>query len=94
MVLIAFYVSSYEYIIDTYGDSAAIALAVITMFRYIIAGGMVMAARPMFEGIGVHWTLTLLGCIAAVLTLGPYLLWRFGRQLRKKSPYAKNVDEL
>jgi len=89
IVLNAMYVSSYEYIIDSYGEHAAIALASITMMRYLIAGGMVMAARPMYEGIGVHWTMTLLGCIAAVLTPGPYLLFKYGKELRRKSPYAK-----
>ncbi|KAK6530611.1 hypothetical protein TWF281_007451 [Arthrobotrys megalospora] len=90
IVLIAIYVSSYEYIIDSYGDHAAIALASVTMVRYLIAGGMVMAARPMYEGIGVHWTMTLLGCLAVVLTPGPYLLYIYGHQLRKRSPYARS----
>jgi DHA1 family multidrug resistance protein-like MFS transporter len=88
VVLNAMYVSSYEYIIDSYGDHAAVALSSITMMRYLIAGGMVMAARPMYIGIGVHWTMTLLGCVASILTPGPYLLWRFGKNLRKRSPYA------
>jgi DHA1 family multidrug resistance protein-like MFS transporter len=68
------YVASYQYIIDSYGDHAAIALSSITTMRYIIAGGMVMAARPMYEGIDVHWTMTLLGCIATILVPAPYLL--------------------
>jgi DHA1 family multidrug resistance protein-like MFS transporter len=82
------YTSSYEYIIDSYGDHAAVALASITMMRYLIAGGMVMAARPMYKGIGVHWTMTLFGCVAAILTPGPYLLKRYGKELRRRSPYA------
>lgn len=93
VVLIAIYVSSYEYIIDSYGDHAAIALASITMVRYLVAGGMVMAARPMFEGIGVHWTLTLLGCIAAILAPAPLIFYKVGHKLREKSPYAKSPGE-
>ncbi|KAF3033610.1 hypothetical protein E8E12_001161 [Didymella heteroderae] len=65
IVLNAMYVSSYEYIIDSYGEKASIALASVTMMRYLIAGGMVMAARPMYENIGVHWTMTLLGPLNA-----------------------------
>ena len=94
MVLIAIYVSSYEYIIDSYGDHSAIALASITMVRYMIAGSMVIAARPLYEGIGVHWTMTLLGCIAAVLAPAPLIFWRFGRKLRKRSKYAKGPEEI
>ncbi|OCL12641.1 MFS general substrate transporter [Glonium stellatum] len=93
VVLIAMYVSSYEYIIDSYGDHAAIALASITMARYLIAGGMVMAARPMYEGIGVHWTMTLLGCMAAILAPAPLLFWKYGSRLRRNSPYAKSDED-
>jgi hypothetical protein len=93
IILIALYVSSYEYIIDSYGDHSAIALASITMVRYLIAGGMTMAARPMYEGIGVHWTLTLLGCIAVVLAPAPLVFYKLGPKLRKKSPYATSPDE-
>ncbi|KAI1070963.1 hypothetical protein LB507_010991 [Fusarium sp. FIESC RH6] len=88
IVLMAIYVGSYEYITDSYGEHSAIALASITMSRYLIAGGMVMAARPMYEGIGVHWTMTLLGCIAVMLTPAPLLFWKYGAKLRERSPYA------
>lgn len=90
VVLIAIYVSSYEYIIDSYGGHAAVALGSITMVRYLIAGAMVMAARPMFGELGAHWTLTILGCLAAVLSPGPYLLYRYGERLRIRSPYASS----
>jgi len=88
VVLTAIYVSSYEYIIDSYKEHAAVALASITMVRYLIAGGMVIAARPMYEGIGVHWTMTLLGCIATILAPAPFLFWKYGERIRKRSPYA------
>ncbi|KAJ4349196.1 hypothetical protein N0V95_004779 [Ascochyta clinopodiicola] len=92
VVLNAMYVSSYEYIIDSYGEKASIALASVTMMRYLVAGGMVVAARPMYDGIGVHWTMTLLGCVAVVLTPAPFVLFKFGSKLRKKSPYA--IDDV
>jgi hypothetical protein len=92
-VLIAIYVSSYEYIIDSYGDHSATALSSITMLRYMIAGEMVMAARPLYMGIGVHWTLTLLGCIAVVLAPAPLVFWRLGPGLRKRSPYAESPED-
>lgn len=88
IVLNAMYVSSYEYIIDSYGEKASIALASVTMMRYLIAGGMVMAARPMYEGIGVHWTMTLLGCVATILVPAPYVLFKYGKSLREKSSFA------
>lgn len=92
-VLIAIYVSSYEYIIDSYGDHSALALSSITMLRYLIAGGMVMATRPIYNAIGVHWTMTLLGCTAVILAPAPLVFWKLGPKLRQKSPYAESPDE-
>jgi DHA1 family multidrug resistance protein-like MFS transporter len=88
----AIYVSSYEYIVDSYAEHGAVALASITMVRYLIAGGMVIAARPMYEGIGVHWVMTILGCIAAVLTPAPLIFRYYGKQLREKSPFAQGME--
>lgn len=91
--MIAIYVSSYEYIIDSYGQNSATALSSITFVRYIIAGGMVMAARPMYSGIGVHWTMTLLGCIAVILAPAPLIFLKYGSNLREKSPYAVSPED-
>ncbi|KAL7940069.1 MFS general substrate transporter [Trichoderma barbatum] len=90
VVLTAFYVSSYEYIIDSYGDHSAIALASVTSVRYMAAGGMVMATRPIYTAIGVHWTMTILGCVAVILSPAPLLFWFRGPKLRLQSKYAKN----
>lgn len=89
-VLICIYISSYEYIIDSYGKHAASALASITMVRYLVAGGMVMAARPMYEGIGVHWTMTMLGCLSILLAPMPLLFRSYGVRLRRRSRYAES----
>ena len=87
VVQIAVYVSIHEFILDCYGDHAATALASITMVRYLVAGGMAIATRPMYEGIGVHWTMTILGCIATILAPAPLIFWKYGSKLRAMSPY-------
>ncbi|OCT54130.1 MFS transporter [Cladophialophora carrionii] len=90
VVAAALYVSSYEYIVDSYTEHSAVALASITMARYLIAGTMVVAARPMYEGMGVHWTMTLLGCLALPLTPAPLFLKWYGEKLRARSPLAES----
>lgn len=91
--LSAIYVSTYEYIIDSYGEWSSIALASITFVRYFISGGMVMAARPMYTSIGVKWSMTWLAIVALVLSPAPFVFWWIGGKLRNKSPYAKSDDE-
>ncbi|KIY03333.1 uncharacterized protein Z520_00024 [Fonsecaea multimorphosa CBS 102226] len=90
IVATAVYVSSYEYIVDSYTKHSAVALASITMARYLVAGTMVMAARPMYTGIGVHWTMTLLGCIGVLLAPAPLFFRLYGKRLRAKSVYAES----
>lgn len=86
--LMAIYISSYEYIIDSYGEHSSIALASITMVRYVVAGGMVLASRPLFNALQVRWTMTLLGCVAGILVPAPLIFWWYGPKLRKRSKYA------
>lgn len=89
----AIFVSSYIYIINSYGTWSSSALGSITLARYFVSSGMVVASRPMYEGIGVHWTLTLLGALGAVLVPTPYLISRYGGYIRRKSKFAVGGTE-
>jgi DHA1 family multidrug resistance protein-like MFS transporter len=85
--LTAIFVSSYSYIINIYGTWSSSALGSVTMARYLVAAGMVVAARPMYQGIGVHWSLTFLGCLGVICLPVPWLLYRYGKVLREKSEF-------
>lgn len=75
------FVSSYQYVIDSYETNSANALSIITFLRYFVAGGMVVAARPMYEGIGVHWVMTIMGSAACS---GPIFILEIWRQNQKE----------
>ncbi|KAI3032960.1 hypothetical protein CBS147353_1407 [Aspergillus niger] len=85
---ICIFISSYMYIIDTYEVYAASALGFMTSSRYCVAGGMTVVGVPFYHNMGVHWTLTILGIISAILTPVPYILWKFGPVVRGWSRYA------
>lgn len=87
------FVSSYSYIIDSYGTVSGSALGSITMARYIVSSGLIVASRPMYQGIGVHWTLTLLGILGTLLVPVPLVLFRYGPWIRKKSKFARDVED-
>ncbi len=87
--LTSIFVSSYQYIIQSYGSAASSALGSITLVRYTVSGAMIIATRPTYQGIGVHWTLTLLGIIATVLVPVPYMIYKYGPKLREKSKFAE-----
>ena len=46
----------------------------------------------MFEGIGVQWGMTLLGCVAALFIPMPFFLYKYGKSIRAKSKFAPAPD--
>lgn len=86
--ILCVFISCYQYVIDSYEIYAASALASVTLIRYVAAGGMTIVGIPFYENLGVHYTCTILGCIAAACTPVPYLFYIYGHKLRQKSKYA------
>lgn len=86
MIGIAFFgalIASYLYLIDAFEARAASALSAAACVRYVAAGIMTPVSIYMYSNIGVHWTLTVLGCISLPLTPVPLLLWKFGLTIRR-----------
>ena len=46
----------------------------------------------MFNGIGIQWGMTLLGCVAALFIPMPFYLYRYGKNIRAKSKFAPAPD--
>lgn len=86
--ILCVFISSLQYIIDSYEAHSASALASATLIRYMAAGGMVEAAIPFYRNLGVHWTLTILGALSALLVPIPYLFYHFGSKIRARSKYV------
>lgn len=76
------------YIIDSYEVFAASALTFVALVRYIVAGGMTVAGIPFYEHVGVHWTLCILGLVSVPVTAIPYVLYVYGRKVRRWSKFA------
>lgn len=80
------FISSYLYLIDVFEGLAASALVSLTISRYLMASGMVIIATPMYSNLGVHWTLTLLGCIGFLCMPIPFAFYRYGHLIRARNP--------
>ncbi|KAA8643736.1 uncharacterized protein ATNIH1004_010510 [Aspergillus tanneri] len=77
------------YMIDTYGKYAASALAAISILRQIFGCVFPVFAPYIYSDLGYGWGSSILGFIALGIGLPTVvLLWRFGKALRKRSPYA------
>lgn len=86
--LYTIFVPTYHYLIDAYKTNSSSAMAAVTFMRYYASGGMIIAAIPMYEAIGVKWVMVLMGCVAALLTPVPILFWWKGDTVRAKSRFA------
>ncbi|KAK8155103.1 major facilitator superfamily domain-containing protein [Phyllosticta citrichinensis] len=86
--LLSILVSSYQYIMDSYGTYAASALGTISLLRFMVAAGVQVAARPMFESMGPKWALSAVGAVAVVLVPAPLIFWKYGEIVRARSRYA------
>jgi len=42
----------------------------------------------MFNGLGVNWAGTLLGCVALMLVPIPVIFWKYGARIRARSNFA------
>ena len=86
--LMSIFLQSLNYLVDAYLMFAASAIAGNTFLRSLAGAGFPLFARQMFEGMGIQWAATLLGCVAIVLAPIPFIFYRYGRTIRAKSSYA------
>lgn len=82
------FISSYEYVADTFEFHSASALATITLVRFICGGVMAEFSYPFYASLGPALTLTVLGALTAALVPVPYILFRYGQPIRRWSRYA------
>lgn len=89
--LLAIFICCFNYLVDTYLMFAASVIAGNTFLRSIAAAGFPLFARQMFNGMGIQWAGTLLGCFSALLVPIPVLFYLYGRKLREKSKFAPTM---
>ncbi|KAI0446783.1 major facilitator superfamily domain-containing protein [Xylaria telfairii] len=77
------------FLVDTYTRYAASAVSAGTVFRSLAGFGFPLFAPSLYGRLGYGWGNTLLALLGVVLGFpGPFLLWRYGETLRKRSPFA------
>ncbi|KZT04045.1 MFS general substrate transporter [Laetiporus sulphureus 93-53] len=82
------FLALFNYVADAYLFVAASALASLTVVRSCFGAGFPMFATQMFERLNSRWASTLLGFIALLMAPIPFVLFKYGPIIRKKSKYA------
>lgn len=74
---------------------SASALAGLGLIRNTAGGGFPLFAQQMFRNVGFQWAGSILAFLAVLLVPIPFILERYGRALRLRSPWAKqHMDDL
>ena len=47
-----------------------------------------LASLPLYENLGVRWSLVLLGTLSVIMVPVPYLFFKWGHVIRRKSKNA------
>ncbi|KAI0137242.1 polyamine transporter 1 [Xylariales sp. AK1849] len=91
--LMAIFLQALNYLVDAYLMFAASAIAGNTFLRSLAGAGFPLFSSYMFNGMGIQWAATLLGCVAALLVPIPVIFYLYGHKIRAKSQFAPTAAE-
>ncbi|KAJ5729485.1 uncharacterized protein N7483_003993 [Penicillium malachiteum] len=93
----AIYMATIDYMICAYGPYSASATGGNGWSRDFLAGVLTIPATPFFTNIGsehhVAYACTILFAISLVLVIAVYVIYWKGPALRKRSPFAQQLEE-
>ncbi|KAI9811604.1 MAG: hypothetical protein M1827_005353 [Pycnora praestabilis] len=87
------FLQSLNYLVDAYLVFAASAIAANTIVRSAMASIFPLFATYMFDGMGLQWACTMLGCIAALFVPVPIIFYLYGAKIRARSKFAPTPPE-
>ncbi|KAJ7160189.1 MFS polyamine transporter [Mycena filopes] len=83
------------YVVDAFTLYAASALAAVSFFRAICGFAFPLFAQQMYAKLGYGKADTILAVIAIVIGCpAPWLFWKYGKQIRMESKYARRPTDL
>ncbi|ROW04356.1 hypothetical protein VSDG_00774 [Cytospora chrysosperma] len=86
--LMSIFLQALNYLVDAYLMFAASAIAGNTFMRSLCGAVFPLFATYMFNGMGIQWAATLLGCVAAILVPIPVVFLLYGARIRARSKLA------
>ena len=80
-----------NYLADAYQIYAASALAAASCLRSIFGAVLPLAARPMYDRLGISWASSLLGFISLGMTIIPFAFIQYGDRIRAHSTFCQEL---
>lgn len=82
-----------NYLVDAYEVFAASSMAASCFSRSIVGATLPLAARPMYQALGVAWATSVLGFLALSLVAIPFALIYYGPSIRMRSSFCQHLLE-
>ncbi|KAF7115453.1 hypothetical protein CNMCM5793_002411 [Aspergillus hiratsukae] len=82
------YSGVFTFLVDAYPTYAASALAANSFARSSFAGVFPLFGVQMYNKLDYHWATSLLAFLTLIMAPFPYIFFRYGSQIRKKSRFA------
>lgn len=82
-----------NYLTDAYEIFAASALAAASCTRSILGAVLPLAAKPMYDRLGVSWASSLLGFLGLGVSIIPFAFIRYGDRIRANSKFCQYLLE-
>ncbi|KAH6976777.1 major facilitator superfamily domain-containing protein [Ilyonectria destructans] len=80
-----------NYLADSYGIFSASAMAAGSSLRNLIAAGLPLATAPMYTTLGVGWATSVLGFVALLMSVIPFVFIRYGDVIRARSVFYQKL---
>lgn len=91
MGIYSIYLSTFNYLTDSYHRYASSALAAQSFSRNILGGVFPLVTVKLFNNLTFQGAASLLGGLAALLTLVPWVLTFYGPRIRARSKFASQI---
>ncbi|KAF2132141.1 MFS general substrate transporter [Dothidotthia symphoricarpi CBS 119687] len=88
------YLSTFNYLADTYHRYASSALAAQSFCRNILGGIFPLITTQMYNNLGYGPASSLLGGIGTLLTIVPWILVFYGPRIRARSKFASEIMDI
>lgn len=92
MSTVLIYASASTFMMDSYGPLYGASAAGAAMFaRYAMSAAFPLFALRMYVALGVGWATSILAFCTLAMAPIPWLFWKFGQRLRKKTKYETSA---
>lgn len=86
------FVAYVSYIVETYTVQSASAIAANSVARYAFSAAVPLFTQQMFGALDVGPGGSLIAGVATLLSVVPFVFWKYGKQIRRRSRFAEKVD--